>query len=250
MKTSLYFLLATLLSSPLFAQTSAMPDSLGFPRRGFAVWTDFGLTDNASLQNLRNQLAPLGITWRGTRISTFGVSSYQRNRRSDGEGRLWRFSNGDDFSGSTRSARIRGIGLGMLVMQRVVDTRRFTVGPELGYDVLFYRLNLDAVAPGTVPIQTVLANPVAYQTVKLNGFALTLQAALTAGLKFNLFPKFYESWQLNARIGYHLPVLYTRDWKYDQTTVSGIDAYKPAHFYGNVGLVMFPRFERSRFRRY
>jgi len=75
------------------------------------------------------------------------------------------------------------------------------LGPGLGYDVSYYRLRIDAAAPSTVPIGAVLANPAAFQSVKLNGGALTLNFALTGGVKFNLFPKLYDGWQLNARLG-------------------------------------------------
>jgi len=73
MKTALSLLLVALSAAPLFAQTP--PDSLRPSRLGFAVWTDLGLGNNRSLENLAGQLLPLGITLNGTRLASLGFSA-------------------------------------------------------------------------------------------------------------------------------------------------------------------------------
>ncbi len=245
MKTALALLLLALFGSPLFAQT--VPDSLRRSRLGFAVWTDQGLNNNRSLENLAGQLAPLGITLNGKRLASLGFSAYQRRRRLDTERRFWGFSTGRNDQ-DIRTARVEGLGAGLLFTRRLVDSRRWMLGPGLGYDFSYYRLRIDAAAPATVPIQTVLANPSAFQSVKLHGGALTLNLAVTGGVKFKLFPKLYDGWQLNARLGYHLPLAHTRHWTSDRLSVSGVDAYKPSNFYLNFGLVSFFKYRRWRER--
>jgi hypothetical protein len=245
--------LFTLLSLGASAQTPTA-DSLIRPLLGVHAWVDFGLNENQSLRQISSQLAPLGITQRGTRLSAFGASSYRRMRRHDGEFRLWGMSNNDEYvtDPAVRGARIEGFGLGLLGTYRLVDTRRFMLGPGLGYDFQFYRLRIDAPTPGAVPIQTILSNPSAYESTRLNGFGLTANLALTAGYKFKLFKRSYEYWQLTGRVGYHLPVLYTREWAFDQTPVTGLDAYRPSALYGSIGLIGFWRhdyLDRAR-RRY
>lgn len=146
------------------------------------------LTENASLQRLRDQLAPLGITLRGNRLQSIGFSSYRRFRRVDSEGRFWKFDNeGVDISKAARAARLDGLSIGLLTTYRLVDTRRWMVGPGIGYDFVGYRLRIDAPVQSTVSIQNLLVNPAPYRSVNLYSGALTGNVALTAGYRFNLF---------------------------------------------------------------
>jgi hypothetical protein len=249
MKKPVLFSLFFVLTLSASAQVPR-PDSLRQPLSGAHIWVDFGLVPNASLQRIAEQLAPLGITQQSTVFSTFGVSQYQRLKRHDGEFRFWRYENADlNVDNAARLSSLQGWALGGLTTYRLVDTRRFMVGPGAGFDFQTYRLRIDGPTRGAAPIQSLLTNPAAYQSVRLNGFALTAQAALTVGYKFRLFPKAYEFWQLNGRVGYHLPLLYTREWTFDGVPIADLDAYRPSALYGSVGIVGFLRADyRNRMR--
>lgn len=234
-----------LLTHALAAQNS---DTLHWPRypQGLGVFAEIGLLNNPSLERLRDQLAPLGVTLSGTKATPFGIQFYRRQRRADVETRLWVLMGSEENAADNRRlARPGGYGIGLAVVPRLVDTRRVLLGPVLGYDVALYRLRIDAPnLSTTVPIQNLLANPLTYQSQVLRGMGLTLNLGAAVAYRFRLFPKWYDRWQLNARLGYHVPFVYSREWRFDQKTVGGLDGYRPANLYLHVGLVTFPNVRR------
>lgn len=222
-------------------------DSLYQPRQaGLGFFTEIGLLNNASLQRVREQLAPLGVTLTGTKANAFGFQVYRRERRADTELRFFFLGNSlENDATNQRQARLNGFGIGLAVVPRLVNTRRWVIGPVLGYDLLRYRLRIDAPTLGTgVPIQAVVANPLPYQSQVLRGNGLTFNVGAAMGYRFRFLPKVYSGWQLNLRLGYHLPAIYSQDWKFDQKTVSGLEAYRPGNLYLHVGLVSFPVYRR------
>lgn len=240
----LLILACCLLTHALAAQNS---DTLYWPRypQGLGVFAEIGLLSNPSLERLRDQLAPLGVTLSGTRATLTGLQFYRRQRRADVETRLWMLMGSDENADNRRLARLGGYGIGIAVVPRLVDTRRVLLGPVVGYDVALHRLRIDAPNLSTaVPIQNILANPLAYQSQVLRGTGMTLNVGAAVGYRFRLFPKWYDRWQLNARLGYHLPFVYSREWRFDQKTVSGLDGYRPSNLYLHVGLVTFPAYRR------
>lgn len=243
MKTVLT-LACCLLTRALAAQNS---DTLHWPRypQGLGVFAEIGLLSNSSLERLRDQLVPLGVTLSGTTATATGLQFYRRQRRADVETRLWMLTGSGEGTDNRRMARLGGYGIGLAVIPRLVDTRRFLLGPVVGYDVALHRLRIDAPnLATTVPIQNILANPVTYQSQVLRGTGMTLNVGAAVGYRFKLLPKWYDRWQLNARLGYHVPFVYSREWRFDQKTVGGLDGYRPANLYLHVGLVMFPAYRR------
>jgi len=244
MKT-VFILACCLLKHTLAAQNS---DTLHWPRypQGLGVFAEIGLLSNSSLERLRDQLAPLGVTLSGTKATLTGLQVYRRQRRADVETRLWVLMGSEENAADNRRlARLSGFGLGIAVVPRLVDTRRWLLGPVVGYDVVRHNLRIDAPNPSTtVPIQNILANPLTYQSQVLRGMGLTLNLGAAVGYRFKLFPKWYDRWQLNARLGYHLPFVYSREWRFDQKTVGGLDGYRPNNLYLHVGLVTFPNVRR------
>lgn len=246
------YLLPLLFALTLHASAqSTEPDSLNRPLRGILVWTDFGLA-NASYQRVNDQLRALGLTQDGDVLSSFGLSSFRRyTRRLDAEARVWGIISDGSYDVVAPGWRMEGLGLGFLNTYRAVSTRRFTLGPGIGSDFWFYRLRLFSPAAGqsAVPIQSILVNPTAYRSTKLSASTLTLNLALTGGLKFGLFPRAYDHWQLTGRVGYYLPLVSSSQWRFDQNYVGGLDVYRPGGLYGSIGLIGFMRNEhRDRVR--
>ncbi|MCY7349396.1 MAG: hypothetical protein LH606_01840 [Cytophagaceae bacterium] len=180
MKSTLTLALC-LLASRLAAQSG---DSLSPPRhRQTTGFVEFGLLRNASLERLRDQLAPLGVTLAGTSFAPFGLQFYRRERRSDTEVRLWLLAGtGGNTASNLRLARLGGFGIGLAMVPRLVNTRRWVLGPVLGYDIVRYGLRIGApTLTNPVPIQNVLANPLAHQSQVLRGTGITLNGGLAAG---------------------------------------------------------------------
>lgn len=231
--------------SPSYAQdtTAQRPDVSRF---GWRVWFDMGLLENRSLNRIGQQLTDAGVAMptSGNYLSNFGFSLVNDRRRSYGETRFLVATGESDteLAAPGRVARFYGFGLGALGTYKAVNTRRFIIGPGLGYDVMWYRLALQPPNPGNLPLGSIVANPAATGTIRFRqGFYVTLNGAVSADYRVYWFQRFYNEFRIGLRAGYQFPLLRSRSWYYGDGTVSDLSGFNASTLYGHFGLTMVPK---------
>ena len=135
-----------LVASLLLAGSAQAQDSTR-SRVGIREAGDIGLLTNNSLMAIRQQLEQTGLDVSGINNRPYvGSISFVRDyKKSLSEIRFLHVVAGHEAAKANvpgKQATFYGYGFGFTATHKVVYTRRFIIGPTLGYDFMWYRLRL------------------------------------------------------------------------------------------------------------
>lgn len=218
-----------------------------------------GLRVSWELSSQRNNsLTSIGQTLQQTNIdsrnvgNTFGnfVFSFVRdNRKYTGETRLlgvMTTNEGPSVDAAIRRARLYGFGFGASGTYKMISTRRFIVGPMLGYDIMWYRLSLLPVERNNVQLASIASNPAAYNPVTFRQRSLNVHTAVAVDYRVYWFQKYYNELRFGARVGYQLPILREGQWRFNDGTVGDLPGFQAKMLYYQFGVAMFPKKQSGR----
>jgi hypothetical protein len=221
-----------------------MPKDYG--RRGFGFWGSGALTRNSNFAAIRQTLTTAGAdpSSIGDYQQQYGFSLISETRRGYTESRFLYTTAGDErdenMASLTKQTRFYGFGLGIGYTWTLVNTRRFIVGPSLGYQFMWYRLAVKPQNARTIPLNAVVANPATFNTVRFRqGFYWEGYAALSAEVRVYWFKKLYDEIRFGARVGYQLPLVASRTWSYDDGRVPELPAFRSNMLFAQFGATFF-----------
>lgn len=219
---------------------------------GIRLSVEVPLMDNTSLKRIQDKLLQTGLNADGVGSSfgNFVVSFLRDNPKWLNETRFigtLTTEDGPVVSAAVRRGRLYGFGLGFSGMYKAINTRRFIVGPVLGYDVMWYRLSLLPVDRDNVLLANVAANPAAYNPVTFRqGLYLNLHGGVGADVRVYWFKKAYDELRFGARVGYQLPFLRNQKWEFNDGSVADLPAFRANLLYYQAGLTLFPKKQSKR----
>lgn len=229
----------------LLSAASQAQDTTRRSMAGFRFGAEIGLQPNNSLTNIGQTLQQTNIDANDIG-NTFGNAvfsfvrdhqKYMAETRFVGMGPV---SNGPVVSPAVRRARLYGFGLGFSYMHKVINTRRFIVGPVLGYDFMWYRLSLLPVDRDNLLLASIANNPAAYNPVTFRqGFYLNLHGAIAADYRVYWFQKYYNEFRFGARVGYQLPIMRNGPWQFNDGTVGNLPGFQAKMLYYQFGITGF-----------
>lgn len=237
MKHKLLSTVLFLIAAPLLA--SAQSDStVRIFKTGMAVYAELGMLPNN--KTIREQLSRLQVK---PFTSFMGNLVLARRTESDkwfSEARII-IMNSTNYTKDKddRKAYLGGIGIGTDGGPKLVNSARWNVTIPLGVDLMLYRLNIKSNSSATM--QQLLANPAAYQAVKLFTGNINVHGGIGVDYKVNFLPKINEKVYLSGKVTYHQPILGKRKWKGENITVSDLSSLKVNQVYVQLGAVFFPR---------
>ena len=212
---------------------------------GFKVSGEVGFQPNNSLLSIQRKLQQTNIDTKDFG-STFGnvVFSFVRdNRKYTGETRFvgtFTTEDGPVVSPAVRRARLYGFGIGFSAMYKMLNTRRFIVGPVLGYDIMWYRLSLLPVDRDNLLLANIANNPAAYNPVTFRqGLYLNLHGAIAADYRVYWLKKYYNEFRFGGRAGYQLPTLRNGPWAFNDGTVGDLPGFQAKMLYYQFGISVF-----------
>ena len=214
---------------------------------GFRFAMEIPLTDNTSLKRIQDKLLQTGINADGVGSSfgNFVVAFVGDKPKLMSETRLigtLTTEDGPVVGGAVRRGRLYGFGFGFTELYKLVNTRRFIVGPTLGYDLMWYRLSLLPVDRDNVLLANVAANPAAYNPVRFRqGFYVNLQGAINADIRVYWLKEVFDELRFGGRVGYQLPFLWNKNWELNDGTVADLPAFRANMVYYQFGLTLFPK---------
>jgi hypothetical protein len=215
--------------------------------RGFRLGAELGLLPNNSLTSIGQTLQQTSIDAGdvGNTFSNFVLSFVRDNRKYMAETRfvgMGPTNNGPTVSPAVRRARLYGFGVGFSGTYKVVNTRRFIVGPMLGYDVMWYRLSLLPVDRDNLLLANVANNPAAYNPVTFRqGLYLNLHVAAAVDYRVYWFKRYYDEFRFGARVGYQLPFLRDGPWRFNDGTIGDLPGFQAKTLYFQFGFTFFPK---------
>lgn len=210
-------------------------DSTAFcPKLGFRFAVEKGVTNNASLAAMQQILQPLNVNTKnaaGFVLNTIFavVFDYQKgygeiryvNTRTSSE-------NYQEVVGNPVSrAKFYGYGVGFTAIRELIDTRRFIVGPTVGYDLMWYRLDLLPVNYQNVPINNVVQNQAAYTPTTLKDTGFNLHLAVDAEVRFRVI----REYGIGTRFGYQLPLSRSKQWQLNDGNISDLPTFRASMFF-------------------
>ncbi len=237
--------LLLLISGSLLTLSATAQDSTRSPL-GLRIWSDISLQTNNSLRDIRERLQQTGLdaSGVGNRFYTIGLSFVRTTQKTTSETRfLLVNSENIDPANSQIDKRVTfyGYGIGAAVTRNLVNTRRFLIGPTLGYDFMWYRLRILPQNGANLAINNVVTNPAFYNTVSLRqGFYMNVQGAISADYRFYWLKKFYNEFRIGTRIGYQFPLIRSEKWRYGDGTVGDLPGFKSNNLFVQIGVTLFP----------
>ena len=234
-----------LLSFSLLALSATAQDSTR-SRFGFRSWGDISLLTNNSLHDIRDRMQQTGLdaSGVGNRVYTTGFSFVRTSPKNTSETRLL-LVNSENLDPASNQIDKRvtfyGYGFGTAFTRHLIYTKRFILGPTLGYDFMWYRLRILPQNSNNLAINNIVANPAFYNTVTFRqGFYWNLHAAISADYRFHWFKKYYDEFRLGARVGYQLPLVRTKNWRYGDGTVGDLPGFKSNNLFLQIGITAIP----------
>jgi hypothetical protein len=237
MKNKLLFTL--MLAAVTAGSASAQSDSTTrIFKSGMGIYAEFGLLPNNKA--IREQLSRLQIKPFTSFMGNLVLVRRTESERWFSEGRII-IMNSTNYTKdkNDRKAYLSGIGIGTDGGPKLVNTSRWNVMIPLGADLMLYRLNIKS--NGSATMAQLVANPSAFQAVKLFTGNINLHGGLGVDYKMDVLPKFHEKVYLSGKVTYHQPILGKRKWKGENVTVSDLSNLKVNQVYVQLGLVFFPK---------
>lgn len=238
-------IMVTSLIIALVSVASQAQDTTRRSMVGFRVSGEIGFRPNNSLLSIQQKLQQTNIDTKDIG-STFGnvVFSFVRdNRKYTGETRvlgMFTTENGPVVSPAVRRARLYGFGVGSSGTYKILNTRRFIVGPMLGYDIMWYRLSLLPVDRDNLLLANIANNPAAYNPVTFRqGFYLNLHGAIAADYRVYWLKKYYDEFRFGTRVGYQLPFMRNGPWAFNDGTVADLPGFQAKMLYYQFGISAF-----------
>ena len=213
------------------------------PRFGLRFGLEMGTFYNSRLAGMGNVLRQLNVDTRAVGpLPANGVMSLvmDGNRVTSELRYVTPFSFHEDTppapTSAERRARFYGYGVGGSFTLKLINTRRFIVGPTLGYDLVWYRLDLLPVEQKNVAIGSVVNNPTGYvvNTLKQN-----VNQNLQIGLSGELRIHWQREIRLGTRLGYQLPVGTSARWSLNDGYVGDLPAFRANMLYGQLSGTLF-----------
>ncbi len=215
---------------------------------GVRLGIEAPLMRNNSLGAIQDKLLQTNVNADGVG-NTFGnfvISFVRDDRRNTSESRIIGSITGEDGPLATqavRRARLYGFGIGLSNTFKLINTRRFIVGPTIGYDVMWYRLALLPIQRDNVPLATVVNNTATFSVINLRqSFNINLHGAIGADIRLYWLRKVYDEIRLGGRVGYQLPILFgNRKWELNDGTVADLPGFRANLLYYQFGMTFFAK---------
>ena len=234
-----HILIFLLIVSVLAAKAQDSTDAVTYPRIGLRYGAELGTFANSRLAQMQQIMRRLDVDTRS--LSTYPVSSWVgfvvEGKQATAEFRLIRSGSfsGDspqmDVLNPVGRAKFYGVGAGVSVTAHWIRTRRFVAGPTVGYDMVWYRLDLLPVAKTNVPVANVVQNPPAYATTTFEQNAnQNLHLAFGSDVRIH----WYREVRFGMRVGYQLPIATSKQWALNDGTVGDLPAYRANMLYVQV----------------
>jgi hypothetical protein len=214
---------------------------------GFRFGIESGLLTNNSLIAIQQKLQQTNVDAKavGDRLNNVTFSFVRDWPKHTAETRFLftaASTNGPTVSPAIRRARLSGFGVGFSDTYKLINTRRFIVGPMLGYDIMWYRLSLLPVDRDNLLLTNIANNPAAYNPITFRqGLYLNLHAAAAVDYRFHWFKKYYDEFRLGARVGYQLPFLREGRWRFNDGTIGDLPGLQAKMLYWQFSVSFFPR---------
>lgn len=241
-RTLLIGLLAT-----LTAVTGQAQDTTKRSVTGFRFGIESGLLTNNSLIAIQQKLQRTNVDAEavGDRFSNITLSFMGDWPKHTAETRFLvtaASTNGPAVNPAIRRARLSGFGVGFSDTYKLINTRRFIVGPILGYDIMSYRLSLLPVDRDNLSFATIANNPAAYNQITFRqGLYLNLHAAAAVDYRLYWFKKYYDEFRVGARVGYQLPFLREGQWQINDGTIGDLPGFQAKMLYCQFSVSFFPK---------
>ncbi|MBC3785333.1 hypothetical protein [Spirosoma utsteinense] len=229
------------------ATTGQAQDTTKRSVTGFRFGTESGLLTNNSLTAIQQKLQQTNIDAKavGDKFSNVTFSFVRDWPKHTAETRflfMGTTSNGPAVSPAIRRARLSGFGVGFSGTYKLINTRRFIVGPMFGYDMMWYRLALLPVDRDNLLLATIANNPAAYNPVTFRqGLYLNLHAAAAGEYRLYWLKRYYDELRVGARVGYQLPSFGQGQWRFNDGTIGDLPRFQPKMLYYQVGVSFFPK---------
>lgn len=208
---------------------------------GFAVFAEFGVLSNSSFTETRKQLKLLGAEPFGSLMSSIVLARRRESNKWITENRLILMNStmpGDDKV-DVKRASLWGIGLGINVGPKIVNTSKWNVFIPVGFDAMFYKMGIKSNLSAS--LAKLVNNPGGYQAVKLYSGSLDVNAGVGVDYKTNLMPKHFEKFYISSKVSYHLPIATSGQWRGENVQVNDLVSFKPSQLYVSIGVVMTPK---------
>lgn len=238
--TTVFALLMVLTSFASQAQDTTQRSMVGFKVSG-----EVGFRPNNSLLSIQQKLQQTSIDTKdfGNTLGNVVFSFVRDNRNYTGETRFvgtFTTEDGPVVSPAVRRARLYGFGIGFSGTFKMINTRRFIVGPMLGYDIMWYRLSLLPVDRDNLLLANIANNPAAYNPVTFRqGLYVNLHGAVAADYRVYWLRKYYDEFRFGARVGYQLPTLRNGLWSFNDGTVGDLPGFQAKMLYYQFGITVF-----------
>ncbi|QKZ15554.1 hypothetical protein [Spirosoma sp. KUDC1026] len=237
------FLLPVILCTSLFS-VNAQDSTYTKARIGVRISSDISLLNNKSLGILQQQFQQTGVdaSGIGNRFVTTALSLVRDRQKVLTESRiLYVNSNTVDptTTNTDKSVVFYGFGFGGTQTFKLADTKRFMVGPTVGVDFMWYRLRILPKDPQNLNLSNIIANPTYYSTVRLRqGFYTNLTGAISADYKTGWLKSFYDDFRVGARVGYQLPLVRSKTWRYGDGTVNELASFRSNMLFVQIGVTL------------
>ncbi len=212
------------------------------PKIGFRFAVDKGVATNTSLASMQAALQQLNVNTK--QVGGFPMHSIAAllldNKKSYGEIRFVSTrSSSDGYQevnlNPVSRAKFYGYGFGFTGTRKIINTKRFIVGPTFGYDLMWYRLDFLSADYNNVPIKNVVQNQAAYTPTTLYDANMTMHLAVDAEVRFRIIREF----QTGARFGYQFPLGTSKQWRLNDGTISDLATYRANMFFLQINLMYF-----------
>lgn len=238
----------------LTASTAWAQDTTSRSVTGLRFSLEAGLQENKSLTIIQQQLrqANVDASAIGNVAGNIVLSFVRDKPRHVSETRFLGtlpLTDGVSAGAPVRRASFYGLGFGFSDMYKLVDTRRFLVGPLLGFDFMWYRLSLLPLDRDNLSLANIANNPAAYSTVTFRqGSYINMHVAVAADYRVYWLKKLYNEFRFGARLGYQLPVLRNGPWRFNDGSLGDLTAFRATMPYLQLGITLLPKSAKERRR--
>ena len=236
---SVLFIIA--LYGSAFAQTDSTTESKTKKfSTGFAVYAEFGVLSNNSFTNIRKSLKAQNVEPFGSLMGSVVLAKRMESKHWIAENRLIIMnSTRPNNDVDVKRASLWGLGVGVSIGRKIVDSQKWNVYIPVGFDAMVYKLGIKSNPSAS--LARLLLTTSNYQAIKLYSASLNLNAGVGVDYKTGFMPKSFEKFYISAKASYHLPIATSGQWRGENVQVTDVDTFKPNQLYLSIGVVMTPK---------
>lgn len=229
-----------------FAQTDSTSESKTKKyATGVAVYAEFGVLSNNSFSNIRKSLKAQNVEPFGSLMGSVVLAKRMESRSWIAENRfIIMNTTKPNHDTDVRRASLWGLGLGMSLGRKIVDSQKWNVYIPVGFDAMVYKLGIKSNSSAS--LAQLLLTPSNYQAIKLYSASLNLNAGVGVDYKTGFMPESFEKFYISAKASYHLPIASSGQWRGENVQVNDLARFKPNQLFLSIGVAMTPKFPHNK----